>query len=305
LGELASAEARHDPDFALAWFKRVATPGATMPPWTRSLLGSVARSQPRAAAEALAAWPQSRSRDDASAEIAGAWIERRPLEALEWISRQTNSTKLLEQAAASDQVRPEDASAIAAWFSEQRALPPGGWSAANIAQKWAAADPGAAVAWAESLGDPTQRDSALGAALRQWVAVDPVTAEPRLRDAAAGRPGTLLAVLSPYGSVNDPAVNRVFFENMPSLMIRATDDPDARSTLDNCLSQAARQRGTRDAALQALEEIPDPAWRQALLASIAAQVPNDFSLVRRATAMMPDQARATELMEESVRRAFR
>ena len=103
--KLASEQARRDPEFALGWFQRCVTPGPNMPSWTREMLGQVALHQPRAAAEALAAWPASSAREEASAQIAGAWMQRRPLEALEWMGRQGDSAALLEQAAGSPQVK--------------------------------------------------------------------------------------------------------------------------------------------------------------------------------------------------------
>ena len=79
----------------------------------------------------------------------------------------------------------------------------------------------------------------------------------------------------------------------------------ARLGLQASLAGAAALRDTREAAFDALANLPDPAWRQSVLSTVAGRGANDLSLIRRVTGMMTDQAEATRLMENAVQRAFR
>ncbi len=254
---ITSVLAEHDPQAALSFLEEL-PPTENKTFYIYGLFYSLSRNNPAQAAKLAPQLASRNLRQTAVGQVASAWAEREPEQALGWFlqntSSQTNGQWSSEQILGSImkswvRAAPEEAAAFAT------ELPPGASRSAIISSlgaSWGAVNPEAAAAWLQTLPKSAESIRAFGELIGSWTKSDParagafLIAQPadRMRDDLLQTLGGVWTNENPAAALawarqhSDPAIERFVAAEALGAMA-AKDLPNADSYLAQLKTPAA------------------------------------------------------------------
>jgi hypothetical protein len=233
--------------------------------------------------------------------VATAWIDSDPMAALSWMAGDNETAALLsasKQTSGSnwlDALRPEQAPALVARLAETAPdLVP-----SALVKPWIDHDPAAAVAWATGLPPGNERSSSLALAAATLIESGHPDRAPLIEAMIRQAPDAL----GPLASAVSPSDLPMGSQVAAALPILLAESPDTiQSGVIDHLLHDIRRPSTREATIDAIQQLPDPAQQQRLLAPLAHKVgKNDpLATAQRLSLAMPDRAAARQFMEDTV-----
>ena len=159
IGRLLGDWTKTDPDAALAWLRAHDDPSLAPAAASvqKTLLATLAATDPAAAVARWQALPDSAARAEAVFPVAQAWAKTDPAAATQWLADQLPPlppVNLNHPALAT--LSPEEREAA---LKDSRRWHYSGLG--SLLQEWAKTDPDAALAWAETIPDPKKREGIL------------------------------------------------------------------------------------------------------------------------------------------------
>jgi hypothetical protein len=306
VSKLLARQARREPGFVFEWLERhPPAQGRMMNNAEFATVADLARHDPARAAALLPNWAADRNGiwtlRSAKRAVATAWIDSDPMAALSWMAGDNETAALLsasKQTSGSnwlDALRPEQAPALVARLAETAPdLVP-----SALVKPWIDHDPAAAVAWATGLPPGNERSSSLALAAATLIESGHPDRAPLIEAMIRQAPDAL----GPLASAVSPSDLPMGSQVAAALPILLAESPDTiQSGVIDHLLHDIRRPSTREATIDAIQQLPDPAQQQRLLAPLAHKVgKNDpLATAQRLSLAMPDRAAARQFMEDTV-----
>ena len=217
--ELATNWAQQDPPAALAWAQSFAT-GKTYDDAVQNVLGEMGKTDPAGAAAFIAQMPDASTRDGAIDQLASTWAQSDLTGALAWAQSLPTSEGDARASALKDVMSAwgqNDPASAAEFLGQNFSNDPNFNAVAQqLAGQWVAADPSAALAWAETLPPgPAQADS-LATVFSNLTKTDPQSAWAEVQQLPTGsREKAMGTVLSTWSAQN-PAQAAAMLGTLPA-----------------------------------------------------------------------------------------
>ena len=181
-GTITKEWVRRDPAAALAWAE--ANSGTGRKGALIGVFGTLAATDPEQAARLASQLRADQARTDVIGQIAQAWAERAPLEAIAWsqeLEGGDHTRGMAETLGTWAATAPEQAAAfVDRWEGDRQDFLPG------IGISWAQRDPQAAADWLASQPEGEGRTVAMGAVMWAWTVADPAASSTWLRELPPG-----------------------------------------------------------------------------------------------------------------------
>ncbi len=188
-GTIAKEWVRQDPEAALSWAEEnsgIGRKGALI-----GVFGTLASTDPGRAAQLASRLKVDDARNDVIGQIAQAWAERSPREAIEWSSSLEGDDRtrgIGEVLGTWAQKAPQDAAAFVDTVDEDRQD-----YISSVGTSWGQQDPHAAADWLAGQPEGDGRTFAMGVVMWNWTVTDPEAASSWLRELPPG-PGRDYAI---------------------------------------------------------------------------------------------------------------
>lgn len=212
-GSITKEWVRQDPDAALAW-------ATTLPKNQQSgayggVLGTLAATDPARASALAVDLPAGDARRDIIGQIARAWSESAPDEAIQWASTLEGDEReraVGEALGAWAQSAPNEAAGYVDQLAEDERTE---GMLDRVASNWARQEPEAAAHWLANQAEGADKANAMGDVMWNWTVADPQAASTWLLDQPAGNSRDEgIGALAKATFDNDPASAVTWAANM-------------------------------------------------------------------------------------------
>jgi hypothetical protein len=203
-GSITKEWVRQDPQAALDW-------AMTLPKEQQSgayggVLGTLAATDPARASNLALGLPEGDGRRDVIGQIARAWAEDSPAEAMKWVSTLEGEEGKRATSEALGAWAQSDPEAAATYVDQVAAEERSAGMLDRVAATWARRDPERAARWLGDQPEGADKADAMGDVMWNWTVADPEAASTWLLDQPAGNSRDEgISALAKATFENDPA----------------------------------------------------------------------------------------------------
>lgn len=183
-GSVTKEWVRQDPEAALEWAMN--TPESQRSGAYSGVLGTIAATDPKRAATLASTLPEGDARNEIIGQIARAWSETSPVEAIQWASslddkeRKRATNEALGKWAQSD---PEEAADYVDQLADGDRIE---GMLDRVASNWARQEPESAAMWLMDMDESADKADAMGDVMWNWTVADPEAASTWLLEQPEG-----------------------------------------------------------------------------------------------------------------------